>query len=92
MIDIIRDKPHYTLLDAVKQTLFQEGKTLKEKTRMAFETCPLDTPVWLIDHQHRLYIGTIVEKDGKMCRGECIEGDPEYFYRNELIAWAYRHL
>lgn len=53
-----------------------------------FETAPVDEPIYIIDHQHKLYKATLVMTNGKKCRGECIEGDPEYFYRNALIAWA----
>jgi len=51
---------------------------------------PLDTPIFIIDHQHRLYVGTFTMVNGELCRGKCIEGDSEYFYRNALIAWAYK--
>lgn len=54
-----------------------------------FENVPIDTPIYIIDHQHNLYKATIVVVNGKKRRGKCIEGDPEYFYRNALIAWAF---
>lgn len=54
------------------------------------ECAPLDTPIYLIDHQHRIYIGTFTKVNEKVCRGKCIEGDPEYFYRNAIVAWAYK--
>ena len=53
-----------------------------------FEYAPVDTPIYIIDDQHKLYVATLTMANGKKCRGECIKGDPEYFYRNALITWA----
>lgn len=53
------------------------------------DNMPLDTVVWLIDDMHRLYKGTMTMRHGELHRGECIEGDPDRFYRNTMIAWAW---
>ncbi len=56
-----------------------------------FLYAPIDTPIYIIDHQHNLYIGTLTMVPSKYGpqRGECLRGDPELFYRNAFIAWAY---
>ena len=62
-----------------------------DNKRTDLSSAPIDTPIYIIDHNHNLYIGTVTKCPGKSepQRGECIDGDPELFYRNALIAWAY---
>ncbi len=60
----------------------------KQKSRL--DDVPLNTPVYLIDHNHNLYTGTIIKTaTGELQRGECFSGDAEYFYRNAIVNWAY---
>ena len=60
----------------------------KQKSRL--DDVPLNMPVYLIDHNHNLYIGTIIKTaTGELQRGECFSGDAEYFYRNAIVDWAY---
>ena len=57
-----------------------------------FDNCPIDTPIYLISDSHNLYIGTVSLSpwDHKtLIRGECIEGDPDSFYREGFYDWAY---
>lgn len=57
------------------------------------DECPLDTKVKLLSANdfpilpQMEYIGTITFNGRYKCRGECYEGDPEYFYRSAIIAW-----
>jgi len=58
------------------------------------EEAPLDTPIELLSSNdcfllpQMKYIGTIISNGrGDRVRGNCIEGDPDYFYRSDLIAW-----
>ena len=61
------------------------------------EKAPLDTPLKLLSSDdcpllpQREYIGTItMYGDGEYrTRGECIDGDPEYFYRSAIVAWKF---
>lgn len=59
------------------------------------DEAPLNTPLRLLSSddclllpQHE-YIGTITTHEGGeyLTRGECIEGNPEYFYRSKIIGW-----
>ena len=60
----------------------------KQKSRL--DDVPLNMPVYLIDHNHNLYIGIIIKTaTGELQRGECLSGDAEYFYRNAIVDWAY---
>jgi len=57
------------------------------------ESCPLDTKVRLLSSNDCLllpqkeYVGTITFNGRYRERGECHEGDPEYFYRSAIVAW-----
>ena len=59
------------------------------------EKAPLDTPLKLLSGDNclllprREYVGTItMHRCGEYrTRGECIDGDPEYFYRSAIVAW-----
>ena len=58
------------------------------------ESCPLDTKVRLLSSNdgfillpQREYIGTITHNGRFRTRGECYEGDPDYFYRSAIVAW-----
>ena len=54
---------------------------------------PLNVPVKLLSADdclllpQREYIGTIVDNGRYLTRGECIKGDPDYFYRSAIVAW-----
>ena len=54
-----------------------------------FENAPLNTPIYLISRSHHLYIGTITIANGIYYRGECLKGDPDSFYREAIVDWAY---
>ena len=54
-----------------------------------FDYAPENTPLYLIDNFNRLYIGTIYKKNNVWYSGECLKGDPDGFYRNKIICWAY---
>ena len=58
------------------------------------EEAPLDTPIELLSSNdcfllpQMKYVGTITNNGrGDRVRGNCIEGDPDYFYRSAMIAW-----
>ncbi len=57
------------------------------------ESCPLNTKVQLLSASDCLllpqmkFVGTIISNGRFKTRGECFEGNPEYFYRSEIIAW-----
>ena len=57
------------------------------------ESCPLDTKVRLLSSDDCLllpqkeYVGTIAFNGRYRERGECYDGDPEYFYRSAIVAW-----
>ena len=57
------------------------------------ESCPLNTEVLLLSSDdniflpQREYLGTITYNGRFKTRGECIIGDPDYFYRSAMIAW-----
>lgn len=59
------------------------------------EEAPLDVPIKLLSADdcpllpQREYIGTITNNGSYLTRGECIVGDPDYFYRSAIIAWMY---
>jgi len=54
---------------------------------------PLNVPVKLLSADdclllpQREYIGTVVDNGRGLTRGECIEGDGDYFYRSKIVAW-----
>lgn len=55
-----------------------------------FQNAPLDTKLYLICSDCRLYVGTLTKSvRGDIVRGECYEGDADTFYRCAVIAWAY---
>ena len=63
-----------------------------EESRMiddTFQNIPLDTPVYLISSSHRIYIGTIIKIHEIYYRGDCLKGDPDMFYREAIVDWAY---
>lgn len=56
--------------------------------------CPLDTKVRLLSADNNPYfqqmefVGTITLINGVyLMQGKCYEGDPNAFYRSEIIAW-----
>lgn len=59
------------------------------------DSCPLDTKVRLLSSDdclllpQREYVGTITLHKSKKykTKGECYEGDPDYFYRSKIVAW-----
>lgn len=63
--------------------------------RKDVQNCPLNKRVhFLCDLSGgNLYeiIGTLTTNpyNGTIIRGECIEGDPDIFYRSAIIMWAY---
>ena len=60
---------------------------------------PIDTPIQLLSKDdspilpQQKFVGTLTygyvsEKSrGDLVRGECLIGDPEYFYRSAIVAW-----
>lgn len=66
------------------------SKKLQQVVDRAFSGIPVDKPVYMIDDQHRVYIGTIIRtEEGEYQRGECLRGDPDMFNRRAIIAWGY---
>lgn len=57
------------------------------------DECPLDTKLYLLSKNdfpilpQMEYVGTITDNGLYLTKGECYEGDPDYFYRSEIIAW-----
>ena len=57
------------------------------------EEAPLDTQIELLSANdcfllpQTKYVGTIVDNGRYRTRGECIKGDPDYFYRSSIVAW-----
>lgn len=57
------------------------------------EEAPLDTPIALLSGDdfpvlpQMEYIGTVSHNGRYLISGECLKGDPEYFYRSAIIAW-----
>ena len=64
--------------------------------RDKFEAAPLDTPIYIIDEYHNIYVGTLFKRyipfvggsSNNIYRGDCLEGNSDLFYRNALIDWA----
>ena len=57
---------------------------------------PIDTPIQLLSANdcillpQKIFIGTITyNHKGELTRGECLVGEPDYFYRSEIVAWRY---
>ena len=54
---------------------------------------PLNTAIKLLSADDCLllpqmeYVGTIIDNGRYRTRGECIEGNPDYFYRSAIVAW-----
>ena len=67
--------------------------TKEMKWNYNIEEAPLDVPIKLLSADdclllpQREYIGTITNNGSYLTRGECIVGDPDYFYRSAIIAW-----
>lgn len=57
------------------------------------ESCPLDAKVRLISSDgcpllpKMEYVGTITFNGRFKTRGECYDGDKDYFYRSAIMAW-----
>ena len=63
--------------------------------RKDFENCPLNKRVHIlgtfVDNGHLMeFVGTLMINPytGVVGRGECLEGDPELFYRMKWVYWA----
>ena len=63
--------------------------------RKDFENCPINKRVHILgthdeDGSLTEFVGTVTinQYTGQVTRGECIEGDPEQFYRMKWIYWA----
>ena len=78
----------------------EEIRKVKEKDKewnYDIGSVPHDTPVELLSSDdclllpQRKYVGTVIRckrEDGTFdALGECIEGDPDYFFRSQMIAW-----
>lgn len=56
------------------------------------DNMPVDTPIYLIDDHHNLYLGTMLVINHELQRGELIYdyscGGEDDFYRNAIVAWA----
>lgn len=78
----LRNREHITDSDL--------GIGTRQELKNRIDNVPLDTPVYLIDHNHNLYTGTIIKTaTGELQRGECFSGDVESFYRSAIVDWAY---
>lgn len=57
------------------------------------KSCPLNTKVCLLSSDDCLilpqeeYVGTITSKGHFKIKGECYEGNKDYFYRSKIVAW-----
>lgn len=64
--------------------------------RSDIENCPLNKRVHFLCDYSRLpttlheIVGTLTTNpyNGTIIRGECLEGDPNIFYKSEIIMWA----
>lgn len=66
---------------------------MKREWNYDMESCPLDKKVRLLSANDCFllpqmeYVGTITFNGVYKTRGECYEGDPDYFYRSAIVAW-----
>jgi len=63
--------------------------------RKDFENCPVNKRIHILGTFHGTdnlteFIGTVTlnQYTGQITRGECLEGDPELFYRMAWVYWA----
>lgn len=70
-----------------------ETENMNRNWNYDINECPLDTKVELLSEYNppvlpqKIYVGTITERDGIRYRGECLKGNPDWFYRSSIIAW-----
>lgn len=61
------------------------------------EACPLNTRVCLLSAGNSFlfpqqeFIGTLTFNGKFITRGECYNGNPDYFYRSKIIAWKFEN-
>lgn len=57
------------------------------------DSCPLDTKVYLLSKDdfpilpQQVFVGTVAYRGSFRRKGECFSGNPDYFYRSEMVAW-----
>lgn len=65
----------------------------KSKWNYDMISCPLNTKLYLLSEDcspilpQQVFVGTIVYNGAIITRGQCFQGDPDYFYRSKIIAW-----
>lgn len=74
----------------IRDDFYALAKKLQRRVDDAMGGFPINEPLYMIDDQHRVYIGTIIRtEEGEYQRGECLRGDPDMFNRRAIIAWGY---
>lgn len=63
--------------------------------RKDFENCPINKRIHILGTFYETgnlteFVGTVTlnQYTGQITRGECLEGDPELFYRMAWVYWA----
>ena len=87
---------YYDLADKIREVVREEKKKNRE-WNYDIGSVPHDIPVELLSSDdcfllpQRKYVGTIIrcKREGVTfdALGECIEGDPDYFFRSQMVAW-----
>lgn len=73
------------ILDAVRH-----GSVLSGTWNYDFENAPVDTPIHLLSKNPSTeFVGTITKNGSDTFRGECIQGDPDVFFRAAIVAWKW---
>ena len=70
-----------------------EGRIYDEEWNYNMNEVPLGTPLKLLSRNddflmpQREYVGTMIHDGIFPTHGECIEGNPDHFYRSIMVAW-----
>lgn len=85
---------HIEVEQEVEDFLYEKDKvSIAMEWNYNMKEAPLETPIRLLSDDdcfllpQREYVGTIIDNGTYLTRGECIEGDPEYFHRSAIVAW-----
>lgn len=87
-----RDLANRTWSKLMEQVKQQYDKKVVTEWNYNLNEAPLNTPIKLLSADdlvlpQREYIGTIIDNEKGLIRGECIEGDSDFFYRSAIVAW-----
>lgn len=80
------------IIDSI-YSLFCEHEVKMMDWNYDMESCLLDTKVRLLSSDdcpllsQMEYVGTITFNGRFKTRGECYEGDKDYFYRSAIVVW-----